>query len=48
MARTMLEQEIFEQFIDQGVDEYGASVMAREWAVESGEYDEDGDTNDGR
>lgn len=34
---------MFEQFIDQGVHEDDASVFARDWAVESGEY---GDTDD--
>ena len=37
--RTILEQEFYEQFRDQGMDEYSAAEMAREWAVDSGEYD---------
>ena len=39
-SRTMLEQEFYEQFIDQGLDEYRADEMAHEWAIDSGEYDE--------
>lgn len=39
MSRTVLEQEFYEQFIDQGMDEYSANEMAHEWAIDSGEYD---------
>ena len=39
VRRTTLEQEFYEQFIDQGMGEYQASEMAREWAIDSGEYD---------
>lgn len=39
--RTMLEQEFYEQFRDQGMDEYTANEMAREWAIDAGEYDDD-------
>jgi hypothetical protein len=41
MSRTMLEQEFFEQFRDQGMDEYSAAEMARDWAIDSGEYDDE-------
>jgi hypothetical protein len=34
MGRTMLEQEFYEQFIDQGMDEYSADLIAHEQAVE--------------
>lgn len=39
-SRTMLEQEFYEQFLAQGLDEYRADEMARDWAIDSGEYDE--------
>lgn len=39
--RTILEQEFYEQFRDQGMDEYSANEMAREWAIDSGEYDKE-------
>ena len=39
MSRTVLEQEFYEQFIDQGLDEFSANEMARDWAIDSGEYD---------
>lgn len=42
MARTTLEQEMFEQFMDQGLHEDDASEFARDWAIESGEYLEPG------
>lgn len=37
----MLEQEFYEQFIDMGVDEDDANEMARNWAIDQGEYDLD-------
>lgn len=41
MSRTMLEQEFYEQFRDQGMDEYMAAEMAHDWAVDAGDYDEE-------
>jgi hypothetical protein len=41
MARTMLEQEFYEQFKDQGMDDYAANEMAHDWAIDQGEYDND-------
>lgn len=34
-ARTMLEQEYFEQLIAQSVDETTANIMAADWAEEA-------------
>jgi len=36
----MLEQEFYEQFREQGMDEFMAAEMSRDWAIDSGEYDE--------
>jgi hypothetical protein len=41
MSRTALEQEFYEQFREQGTDEYTANEMAHDWAVDVGEYDND-------
>jgi hypothetical protein len=41
--RTILEQEIYEQFVDQGMDPMTADIMARDWAEDSGEYEQQGD-----
>lgn len=40
MARTMLEQEFYEQMRDNGLDEYSADFLARDWAMTAGEYDQ--------
>ena len=37
----MAEQEMYEQFIEQGADERTADLIAREWAHDVGEYDEE-------
>lgn len=37
---------MYEQFIDQGVYEDDASAFAREWAVECGEYAENGENDE--
>jgi len=41
MSRTMLEQEFYEQFIDQGMDQDTADEMAHDWAINQGEYDQE-------
>lgn len=33
MSREILEQEFYEQFIDQGIDPDTADEMARDWAT---------------
>lgn len=32
--RSMLEQELYEQFLDQGLDEYSADLLAHEQAAD--------------
>lgn len=41
MSQTMLEREFYEQFREQGMDDFMAAEMAREWAIDCGEYDEE-------
>jgi hypothetical protein len=36
----MLEQEIYEQMIAQGMDEFSADLLAQDMAVDMGEYDD--------
>lgn len=39
MGRTMLQQELFEQFRDQGVDEDTADLMAHEYGDDEFGFD---------
>jgi len=44
--RTMLEQEMYEAMVEQGVDEFSADFLARDAAVDMGEYDSETDVSE--